>query len=117
MDPGGRDELIRHRGGGVEGHARAHAVADGDLRTIGGGGVVRDRIEDRLRVRDDGVRRHAPHDAHQPRPVGLVAHPREVEGQLLAGPVEQVGRDAVVAVGGEAARVDLDLVAVADPVH
>jgi hypothetical protein len=32
VDAGGGDELVGERGGGMEGEASAHAVADADLR-------------------------------------------------------------------------------------
>ena len=117
VDAGGGDELVGHRRRRVEGHAGAHAVSDADLRAVRGGRIVRDRLEHRLGVGDHRVRLDALDHAHQPGTVRLVAHPREVERQPLAGAVEEVGGDAEVAVGREPAGVLLDLVAVADAVH
>jgi hypothetical protein len=48
-------------------------------------------------------------DRDQPLPEAGVAHLRGVEGQPLAGAVEQIRRAAKVAVSGEAARVRLHL--------
>src|SRR5438067_4138022 len=115
MDPGGRHEFVGQRGGGVQSHSGAQAVADAYLgarwrsRVGGHGGERGLGVLHHLLGFDDGG------DFHHSLALGL--HVREVEVNALAGSVVEVGGEAVVAGGGEAPSVLLDLLPVPHAVH